>query len=205
MSEITTPSAKKKMTAGQIDKATANFRAMLEKHAPEFDAEAVQTVLGMPDLAGKMFGLFRQLVETVANMIVRLVKVNRTRTAEEAIKATGRNFYGDWKVVRTMPRGEGEEVEICFFKVGWYINDADLEKEYESRGLSPVDPYSLAAVNEADQTFADQYPNGTHWQDADGNWCYAAFSRYHGERRVNVSRDSNDWHGHWWFAGVRKP
>ena len=35
------------------------------------------------------------------------------------------------------------------------ISDADLDAEYEKRGLKPADPYSLVAVNEADPAFAE--------------------------------------------------
>jgi hypothetical protein len=102
-------------------------------------------------------------------------------------------------------RGEREkERKSCFFKLNRYVSDADLDKEYELRGLKPADPYSLAAVNEDDPAFADDHPNGTHWKDGDGNWCYAVFRRWFDERDVFVSRDGNGWDDGWWFAGLRK-
>jgi hypothetical protein len=104
-----------------------------------------------------------------------------------------------------MPKGEGEEVEVVFFRLSRWVSDTDLDKEYGLRDLKPADPYSLSAVNEADPDFTDEHPNGTHWQDANGNWCFAAFIRWDGdERSVNVDRDGNDWNGSWWFAGLRK-
>lgn len=146
----------------------------------------------------------RKRVEMVSNLITRLVQVNRTRSPQEALEATGRRLYVTDSVVAAMPKGEGEEATLHFFTLGRYVSDDDLEKEYELRGLKAADPYSLAAVNEADPTFADERPNSTHWKDADGNWCYAAFRRFDGERSVGVYRRGYGWSGGWWFAGVRK-
>ena len=211
MANTMTPSTKttKLATDRQIEKAAANYRAMLVKHASEFDAKAMQTALGQPGLTNQQFALFRKFVEAVAKMIIRVVAINRHREPMEAIKATGRNFYGDQAVVKAMPRGEGDEVKVTFFKPdpsnrGGLISDADLEKEYEALGLKPADPISVAAVNEADPAFADEHPNGTHWQNAEGQWCYAAFDRWNGERDVRVILNGSEWRGFWWFAGVRK-
>ena len=89
------------------------------------------------------------------DVIIRRMRVNRSRSPQEALAATGRKQYVTDAVVAHMPRGEGDEAEIFFFKVGRWISDDDLEKEYSSRGLVPADPFSLAAVNEADPAFAD--------------------------------------------------
>jgi hypothetical protein len=152
-----------------------------------------------------MVATVRKRVEAVSSMIVRHVKVNRNRTPQQVLDATGRKQYTDSKVVKAMPRGEDDETDVHFFKLGRYVSDADLEKEYELRGLKPADPYSLAAVNEADPAFADEYPNGTHWKDTSGNWCYAAFGRWSDdERYVSVYRNDCGWDGDWWFAGLRK-
>ena len=206
MAETMTPST---MTAGQIDKAVANYRAMLEKHVREFGAEAVQTVLGQPELAGEQFAVFRRRVEALSNLVVRRVTVDRARTAQAALDATGRRQYTNPSVVDTMPRGEVEEVEVVFFKPDLsnsdgFISDDNLVKEFELRGLKPADPFSLAAVNEAEPSFADKVPHGTHWKDSDGNWCYATFHDWDGVRYVFVYRDVSGWVDSWWFAGMRK-
>lgn len=139
--------------------------------------------------------------------------VNRNRTQQEALDATTREQYVDRKVVDNMPKGEGEEVEVVFFKPdlskrNGFISDDDLEKEFELRGLEPADPISVAAVNEADPSFADEKPHGTHWKNADGKWCCAAFHCWDGERIVGVLRDDDGWDDgwddDWWFAGLRK-
>lgn len=145
----------------------------------------------------------------MSDLIVRRVRVNRTRTGQEALDASGRKQYTDRSVVDSMPKGEGDEVEVVFFKPDLSerdgrISDDDLEKEFELRGLKPADPYSVAAGNEADPAFADEKPHGTHWKNADGKWCFAAFHRWDGERSVGVYRHDSVWDGFWWFAGLRK-
>lgn len=207
MTQIMTPS--KTTTEGQITKAVGNFRAMLEKHAGEFQAEVVQAVLGDPGLAGEMLAVLRRRVEAISNLIVRKVAVIRNRSAQEALKATGRAQYTTSQVVDAMPNGENTEEEIFLFKLdlskrnGW-ISDNDLAKEFDLRGLKPVDPFALAALNEADPAFADGKPNTTHWKDAQGNWCCAVFGRWSVERGVGVYRNGGGWSGNYWFAGVRK-
>lgn len=201
-----TPSAEfEAMTAGQIGKIQDLLGAGLRKAG--LQSEPTQLVIEHQGdvLVAQLVAVVRSLVEVVSNLVVRKVSVNRTRTPQEVLKATGRRQYVTDAVVKTMPQGEGEEAEVVFFKLGRYVNDADLEKEYELRGLKPVDPYSLAAVNEADPAFADEKPNATHWKDSSGKWCYAAFNHWYGhERYVSFNRHEVDWHDHWWFAGLRK-
>lgn len=150
------------------------------------------------------------MTEMVAiSTIVRTAKVNRNRSPQKAIEATHRAQYMDRQVVDMMPTGEGDEVEVVFFKpdlsqCNGFISDDELEKEFELRGLKPADPFSVAAVNEADPAFADQTPHGTHWKDDKGNWCFAAFHRRLDLREVVVRRDDSGWLDRRWFAGVRK-
>jgi hypothetical protein len=149
--------------------------------------------------------------EMTQGQIVRRVKVNRDRTPQETLDATGRKQYTDSGVVQNMPRGEGKEAEVILFKPEpWeytrpgFMSDDDLEKCFERRSLKPADPYSVAAVNEDDPAFADEKPHGTHWKDVNGNWCFAAFRRWNDGRRLDVGRFDSDWYGGWWFAGLRK-
>lgn len=208
MAKTMTPSAESKTTTeGQITKAVAAYRALLEKHAKEFSSESVQAVLGDSNLVGEMFALFRQRVEAKTNEIVCHVGVNRNFKPDEVIAKvceTGRKRYVDHRVLESMPRGEGEETEVVFFKIGLFISDDDLEKEYEKRGLKPADAYSLAAVNRDDPAFGDEKPNCTHWKDAQGKWCYVAFDGWGVEREVHVCRSDADWSDTCWFAGLRK-
>lgn len=205
MVKTMTPSATT-ITSGQVGKLCDLLTAALRKSG--LPSEPVQQVLESQgdSLISEFVAAVRRRVEAVSDLIVRRVEVNRVRAPHKALKATGRRQYITEDVVVAMPRGEGEEAEVCFFKLGRYVSDDKLAEEYELRGLNPADPYSLAAVNEDDPTFADEHPNSTHWKDADGKWCYAAFNRWHAERNVNVHvhRRDHDWDDAWWFAGLRK-
>jgi len=154
-----------------------------------FQSSLVQQVIeqqGKP-LVVELVAVVRKFVEAMNGLLVRIVTVNRARTPQEAIGATGRKQYVDASVVSAMPKGNGDTAEVVFFNVG------------------PVDPYSLAAVNEADPAFADEHPNATHWKDFNGKWCYAAFYRWpDGGRHVSVRRRAGGWRDGWWFAGLRK-
>lgn len=191
-------------TDGQIGKLNEKFAARLRKHNKELPSDIFQQLLSDDTLIDEMFISVRKRIEARSEFVTRTVKVNRNRSAKEALKATGRNLYVTDSVAKNMPKAESDEVEIILFKIGRQISDNDLDKEYELRGLKPVDPYSLAALNEADPAFADEHPNGTHWKDADDKWCFAAFRRWVDERRVGVDRDDDVWNDDWWFAGVRK-
>ncbi len=199
------------MTDGQINKAVANYRAMLEKHRGELMSEPAQQVLGSAELGAEMFGILRRRVEMLTGMIVRRVKVDRSRTPQAMLDATGRKQYTTRSVVDAMPRGEGEETDVVFFKPrpeeydhdGW-MSDEALDRAYDAPGLKPADPYSVGAVNETDPAFADEKPHGTHWKDGRGKWCFAAFDRWGGERFVDVYRRGSGWDIYWSFAGVRK-
>jgi hypothetical protein len=136
--------------------------------------------------------------------IICRVKVNRLQTAQEALEATGCKLSADKEVVKAMPRGEGEEVEVVFFKFGArLVSPKEQERGYARRGLVP-DPRALAAVNQADPTFADKHQNLTQWMGKDGQWHHATFSQLNGERCVRVGRGTFFWYVFWWFAGSRK-
>lgn len=103
-----------------------------------------------------------------------------------------------------MPKGEGGEVEVVFFPVPESLSDDQLEKECASRNLRPADPYSLAAVNAQNRTFADEHQNFTHWKDSLGKWCFMMFcGRYPRDSRVYVTHSSETYGAYKWFAGIR--
>ncbi len=211
MTQVVSPSEIPRITPGQVSKFYDVLAAALVKSG--LPSEPTQKVLESQGgiLADEFVASVRKRVDAVSNMIVRRVKVDRTRIPQQVLDATGRKQYTDRKVVDAMPRDGRDEDDVFFFRPdksvydkNGLISDNNLAKEYELRGLKP-DPYAQAAVNEADPAFADEKPNGSSWKDAGGNWCYAAFSRWRGDERfVGVSRRGSDWGGGWLFAGVRK-
>ena len=193
------------ITEGHIGKINELNGAVLRKRGGNFRPTDVQLMLERSGsvLQDRFFSLVEELVIATANVIIRTVKVNRSRSPKEMVVALNRAEYTDNSVVKAIPRGEGDEVMVEFFKLDKYVSDDALALEYQKRGLTP-DPYALAAVNEADPAFADEHPNGTHWKDENGNWCFVAFDRHGGKRSVGVNRRNRDWRDHWWFGGVRK-
>lgn len=200
------------VTPGQAGKLYDMFVASLCKSgSPKEPSQQVIEHQGA-QVVRDMVAVFCKYVEAISNLIVRHVTMNRTRTPMEAINATGRNKYVNDAVVAIMPQGEGDEADMIFFKPdklaydkNGLISDDEVARQYEMRGLKPADPYLLAAANEQDPAFADEHPNATHWKDANGNWCYAAFCQWSvDERIVNVRRSGLGWDDDWWFGGVRK-
>ena len=199
------------VTAEQIGKIQELLGAGLRKAG--LPSEAVQIVIEQQgkSLVADLVAVVRNRVDAVSKMIIRKVKVDRTKTPQQMLDATGRKQYTDRNAVDFMPRGTGEDVKVMFFKPEpeeytrpGYMSDDDLEKAFDRRGLRP-DPYAQAKANWDDPTFADNHPNGIHWKDADGKWYFATFDQWGGgERSVGVDRFGDGWYGRWWFAGVCK-
>lgn len=193
------------MTDGQIDDLADKLRDAARERRGGFNKDAVHFALQSPDVGMRLVGAFRMIVEDINKRIVRVVTVSRGRTPKQALDACGRRQNVEDAVVDAMPRGEGDRVEVVLFPVRYMISDDDAEKEYERRGLKPADPYSLAAVNEDDPGFSYDYPNKTHWKDADGCWCSALFGHWGGTQSVGIGRcDDSKQHDGWWLAGLHK-
>lgn len=157
--------------------------------------------------------LYNRGFEAESGIIVRTVIVDRTRGGQEVLDATGRVQYTVDSIVKTMPRGEGEEVDIYFipfssipkrFQFKDSITDDNLERALDAMGFRPADPYSLAKYNEDNPNFADTHLNETHWKDEDGNWCSMSFSCWLGVWRVHVRRGDGVWLAGWYFGVLLK-
>lgn len=187
MNQIMTPSVKT-TTTQQIDKAVANYRAMLEKHAPHFASTAVQWALGLPVLAKVQSEVFRTYVEAVSKTVIRFVKVDRARTPKQAIDATRRVQYVDADMLAMMPVGTGG-AEAIFVNLGHDVYCDKLDDELGKIGFKLiVDPQGLAAINEDDPAFADERPNCTQWKDQNGNYWCMIFGGWYGERSIGLKR-----------------
>ncbi|MHB8913868.1 MAG: hypothetical protein ACYC4I_02555 [Minisyncoccota bacterium] len=200
MTQIMIAPDTKTITDGQIENTVSKLRDALRKHRSEFAAEAAQTVLGVENLGMELLAPFRARIEAVSSIIIRRVRVDRTRTPQEVIDATGRRQYVDSDVLATMPKGEGEEVDVHFVPTKRFVLVVEVPAFLAQYGLVP-DPRAQAAVNEADPAFADKYPNGTQW----GDNCCLAFDRWDGERDVDCDRDGLDWDDNWFLSGVPAP
>ncbi len=211
MAKTIIPSEKKKrkeISDGQISRIANSLETKLKKHRSEFESDAAQRASGDEVLSADLLEVVRKHINGFSHTITRCVSVNRNQSPQEVLDATGRKQFIDKDVIKTMTKGEGENTEVVFFRLRHImrINDDDLEKEYELRGLKPADSYSLSAVNKLDPSFAKWYPNCTHWKDENGKWCYIVFRPwYSGEECVAVQRaNENGWDNSFLFAGISK-
>lgn len=200
MARAVSPSNEKSVTKGQAGKFSDLLVSALVKSA--LPSEPTQIVLEQQgqEIVTQFVAMVRERVEFQTGLVVRTVKVNRTRSGADAVKATGRTVYANDAVVASMQHGNDDEVEIVFFPIKRTSSNKEVLARYEASGLMPVDPFALCDYNAVDPAFADTHPNATIW---DSN-CYAAFGTFDGDRGVYVLRHDNDWYGRWWFAGVRK-
>lgn len=143
------------------------------------------------------------------NPIVRVFRVDRARTPQAALDATGRKQYVDGNIVATMPTKGPVEGEMEFFRPHAssymnddYVSDEVIVREYEALELDS-DPLALAAVNESDSAFADKYQNCACWPLEGGGYGFLMFDNWDGEHNVRCGRISvlaRDW----LYGGVRK-
>ncbi len=194
---MTTHVRTKSITNGQIGQINDRLATKLRKSG--LLSEDVQKVLKMPGNAtiDEMVAVFRKHVEALDDIIVRRVRVDRSRSPQEVIDATGRNKYFSSEAVATMPQGEGEEVDVYFIPIKRFIPANEVSAFLAQYGLVS-DPRAQAAANEADPAFADKYPNGSQWD----NYCYLAFGRWYGERNVGCYRHGSGWDDRWFLSGV---
>ena len=204
-------SYQKPITLVQIINLSIKIAVYLFKRKREIPRDLFSQIIETEMLPGDIYDVIMRSHMKTGTLKVRTVRVDRTRTPQEVLDATDMAQYVNGAIVANMPRGEGEEVEVIFFKPSNYffrnglIRDEDLEKAYDLVGLYPADAYSLCAVNAADPTFSEECPNGTHWKDADGKWCFAAFDYWKGDGyNVYVNQHPYRWSEHYLFAGFRK-
>ncbi|MEK7061887.1 MAG: hypothetical protein AAB957_01360 [Patescibacteria group bacterium] len=69
------------MTDGQIDNIVDKFRAALRKHRSEISLNIAQEIVGIENLGMECYEPIRKHVEARSNQIVRIVNVNRIRSA----------------------------------------------------------------------------------------------------------------------------
>lgn len=121
----------------------------------------------------------------------------------KSLEKQGYTFYGDETLLNSFPKIQKGTIEL--FTIGKYVSDDQLEKEYQKRGLIPLDPISLTMYLQDTSILDNKKYIATHWKNADGKWCYIAFSPWGGGKRsVGVGQSGYDWDDDWSFAGVRK-
>lgn len=153
-------------------------------------------------------GKFTEIVDpAVSKFIHRTVPVVRTLSPEAALLATSRTQYVNDSVVANMPKGAGDSAIMAFILLENWLDEKTVDQLLGDHGLVAADPFALAALNATEPYFANEHKCFTHWQNAKGEWCCAAFSIWDDERGVFVHQRTGDngWGDGWWVAGVRKP
>jgi hypothetical protein len=125
-----------------------------------------------------------------------------------ALVATGKELLIVEDVVKNMPRGPGGETELQLFFTGTWLSDEELAAIFHAEVLRAADPFSVAALNEAEPNFYETYQNATHWKNVDGQWCYLDVRERLGKPTVTVNcnhsqRPDRLWQNFWWYAGVK--
>ena len=215
----TSSTSKNAITHGNVTKFNNLFTLGLRKS--RLSGKKVQAVskAQASALADEFVRLIRVYVQETSKMITRSAQVNRTRTPEEMLIATNPHelnidtncgmFPGRSVDIESVPRGEGSETEVVFFraKLPEYFDTKYLDKEYALRGLVAADPYSLSAVNEADPSFSGKYPNVTYWGNS---WREATYLHFFvSGNRGRVADMGVNWRSeyppkYYWFAGHSK-
>ena len=193
------------MNDRQIEVTFSMFRNELMKHSPDLPSYVAQQVLYGENLGMEMFAPFLERAKLITNFGVRTAKVNRSRSAYDALMATGFELdISDRKIVDSMPKpkGEGDEGKILFFEPDFFrfnglVSYGDFESKLASYGLKPADPILVAAANEADKTLAEIMPHRAHWVDANGTLCHVSFLYWENKHEALVDRTryirATDW------------
>lgn len=108
-------------------------------------------------------------------------------------------------VVASMPKGDGGDTDVYFFRVKKETTPQEVELEYESRGLVPC-PLAQIQVNiNRYSEFYSNFPNISLFK-IDGNWCYVLFEQQCGvpTLEIDVFDPCRFLLGRHWFAGVSK-
>ncbi|MBP9802332.1 hypothetical protein KBC40_01955 [Patescibacteria group bacterium] len=193
-----------KMTDDQINLLGNLFREELRECRGDFDQKHVRLAIGHHRLGPELLSVFSNRVQLISDMIVRHVKVDRARSYQALLDATGRKQHvRDKSLLETIPPGHGEEVDVFFFPTRRSLNEDEVRKELDFFKLRP-DFAAQAQVNIDDPAFADEYPNGYRWRTVDGKRCFAAYS-CSGERYVSIDSIVDDGgKDFWWYGGVPK-
>ncbi|MSU44863.1 hypothetical protein EXS45_01635, partial [Candidatus Nomurabacteria bacterium] len=131
------------ITDAQISRIVSRFSERCHKKCALLPRVIVQDILEHEGhvLSKEMFDVLYRHIERRSEMVIRHVKVDRTKTGEQLITALNCKEFVDIEVLATMPTQGKKEENLYFFPVKQIIQVGDYVKEFESRGLVP-DPYA---------------------------------------------------------------
>ncbi len=178
--EKTISPSQEPITEGQIGKIAELLTAALRKSKGNLPSDLVQKALEQPGkvLSVELQKIVSRYVHAVSGMIYRMVKVDRILPTLRAINKASKNVGCSEETMNHLPLNDGpEEVEIILFKGSPSLHYSDLGKEYELRGLKPVDPASLAAFIEVNELSVYGYPIITYWKGENHKIYFMVFGK----------------------------
>lgn len=119
------------------------------------------------------------------------------------LEANGFVVRFDSDAIESLPKGAAVEASPTFFNVGRAIKERGRPHEYKNRGLVPIDPHALVALNIADPSLSDRM-HTTQWRDGDNRTCYMQIWKQNGVKRVYISKcePNFEWCSGTSFVGV---
>ena len=195
------------MTPEEINDAVNAYRKALERtlYGWKSSTGLIQRALCSSNFADAQAELFRNGVESISSFIVRCVGVDPNKSPEEMLNALGRGVFFTPSVMETMPRGEGPEKDVHFFKFEPPTNEDEIVTELALHGFVLAQPYYVIEVNKADPAFAEGHFNGSFWKDSQGRWCYLTCNDMtNGEKDVYIHPSRGNFRDTVWVAAVPK-
>ena len=146
--------------------AAALRKKGMPRHAVQ---EIIETYGGI--VARDWVTRLQQYIDSKAEMPIRYVTVDRSRTFEQAARAAGGKDYIHLpEIVGVPPVGEAVDMTVVFFQAPSHCTLVELEQYYDALGLVSADPLSVLAAYEAELGFLDNRRVVTHWKDENGDW-----------------------------------
>lgn len=119
---------------------------------------------------------------------------------QQKIKSLGFKYeYIDDEVADSI-KSSGITGEVELFKLNRYATPAELQTEYEKRGLVP-DFFAVIDWMKENPKELDEKKYIAVQQSDNSD---LTFNRWDDGRRVSCGRDGHGWRVGWWFSGVRK-
>lgn len=141
----------------------------------------------------------KTLESSLRAVFFKETEVDRSCAASAALSSLGCELFLDHAVISSMPLLHGG-FNATWVSIGREVDFADVPAELRKHGRELIqDPIGVIAANQKDNKLSSEYPNGTQWQDREGNWCFVAFKFRYGKPVVHVGKGVDSWTADWFF------
>ena len=124
-------------------------------------------------------------------------------------KINTRNTVDTQKITEFIPNNITTETkEVTLFELEENCTYSVLEQEYSKRNLTPIDLYTLIALNAEDMMFGKEHPNATFWK-INYEFALATFGEeksnlLNGEPYLRIKKQLLIHNKGTWYAGIKK-